>query len=128
MASISKVTIANFALGNIGARDSIESFDEASTAARQAKLWYDFSRVQALEGFDWSFARKRQALALIEEVPTGDPVAYEWAYRYQYPSDCVSARYIVNPAGKDADAVPLRRKRLKTAALTLSLPTWKMLS
>lgn len=106
MSSISKVTIANMALGHVGARDSIESFSEESTAARQANLWYDFARKQCLEAFDWSFARKRLTLALIEEVASGDELQYEWKYRYQYPSDCVTARYIVNPLGKDADAVP----------------------
>ena len=106
MSSISKVIIGNMALGHVGARDAIESIDEESTVARQVRLWYDFSREQTLAAFDWSFARKRVALALIEEVPTGDPVAGEWSYRYQYPADCIAARYIVNPLGKTADAVP----------------------
>jgi hypothetical protein len=102
MATLSKVRIANMALSNIGARSSIESFTENSSEAQQIDLWYDFSLLQTLEAFDWSFARKRQILALHSD-PAPDT---EWCFRYQYPADCVSARYIVNPLGKDADPVP----------------------
>ena len=102
MADISSVRIANMALSNVGAASTIESFDEASTEAKQCKLWYDYSRLQALEAFDWSFARKRLVLA----AHSDDPPEARWIYRYQYPADCVAARYIENPLGVDADKVP----------------------
>jgi len=102
MPSISKVLICNMSLSNIGAKSTIESITELSTEAKACNLWYDFSLKQALEAFNWSFARKRFTLAA-----HGDDAPEDiWAYRYQYPSDCVAAREIVNPAGKDADAVP----------------------
>lgn len=106
MATISKVKIANMALSHIGANSSIESFDEESAEAGQIKLWYDYCRIQALEAFDWTFARKRQVLALLEVIESGDPLEHEWAFRYQYPADCLTARRISNPLGFDADAVP----------------------
>ncbi len=102
MATVSKVKIANLALSNIGARSSIESLDELSAEAKQCKLWYDFAREMALEAYDWSFARKRQTLA----AHSDDPPSGVWGYRYQYPSDCVKLRYLVNPLGPDADPVP----------------------
>lgn len=101
MSAVSKVQIANMALSHVGTKSSIESLDENSPEAKACKLWYQLSLEQALEGFDWSFARKRQALALDGEDPPE-----EWSYRYQYPSDCVRFRHIWNPAGPDADAVP----------------------
>ena len=102
MVTISAVRIANMALSHIGARSSIESLDESSPEAKQCKLWYDYSRQQALASYDWSFARKRQALA----VHADDPPEGVWNYRYVYPSDCLKAQHIVNLAGPTADAVP----------------------
>jgi hypothetical protein len=106
--AISNVTIANMALSHIGARSAIQSLTEDSTEASQANMWYEYSLKQALEAYDWAFARKRVALALIENVSddSTDNAYYEWVYRYQYPSDCLVMRKISNPAGKRADAVP----------------------
>jgi hypothetical protein len=104
MVSISPVRIGNMALSHIGAGSTIESMSEQSVEARQINLWYDFSRRQALEGIDWSFARKRLALSL-----HNDPAPeLEWSYRYQYPADAVIIRRLVNPLGKQANAVPYR--------------------
>lgn len=108
MASISKVKIANMALSHIGDDSTIESFTEESTQAKQVNLWYDYSRRMVLEAFDWSFARKRVIMAVIEVIAddSTDPQYGEWVYRYQYPVDCLNARRIKNPLGKDSDAVP----------------------
>lgn len=102
MATISTVKIANMALGELGTRNTIESMTESSVEAKHANLWYDYSRLLVLEGYDWNFARKRVALALHSE----DPPDGLWAYRYAYPSDCVFARVIVNGAGTTSDPVP----------------------
>lgn len=93
MATISPVRIANMALSNIGARSNIESFTEQSAEAQQINLWYDFSRLSTLEAYDWNFARKRLDLALHQD----DPPEGQWAFRYQYPADCIKAREIENP-------------------------------
>lgn len=91
MSLVSPVQIANMALSHIGAKDTIESFDEASVEARTAKIWYNHARLSSLEAHDWTFARKRLELALDEEDPPVD-----WDFRYQYPADCIVARRIVN--------------------------------
>lgn len=93
MATVSPVRIANMALSNIGARSRIESLSEQSTEAKECNLWYDFSRLSTLEGYDWNFARKRQKLSLAND----DPPEGLWAFRYQYPADCVHARQLENP-------------------------------
>ena len=103
MATISTVSICNMALSNIGADSTVESLTADGTAESNAcNLWYDWSRLQALAGYDWSFARKRLTLATHSE----DPPDGVWAYRYQYPSDCIAFRHIVNPAGETASPVP----------------------
>jgi hypothetical protein len=84
------------ALSNIGHRSSIASLSEASSEAQAVNLWYDWSRLQALAAYDWSFARKRIALTTHSE----DPPDGVWGYRYQYPADCLVAREIENPSGE----------------------------
>ena len=102
MVANSAVAIANMALSNIGSKSTIESLAEKSAEGRQCNIWYNISRVQALEGHPWGFARKRLALALDSEAAP----EVEWIYRYQYPVDCLKAREIENPLGPLADAVP----------------------
>ncbi len=98
---VDQVSISNLALSTLGTRSTIESLDENTPEAQQAKQWYDHSLTQALQVADWNFARKRQTLALHADDPPS-----EWGFRYQYPSDCLTARYIVNPgvAGTDLPA------------------------
>lgn len=102
MAARDKVKICNLALSNIGHNSSIESLTEGSPEADECNLWYDESRLEALEAYDWNFARKRLTLALSgDDAPSG-----VWIYRYQYPSDAVIIRKLQNPAGETADVVP----------------------
>lgn len=99
--AISSVKIANFALSKVGTDSTIETLTENSAEAKACNLWFETARKQALSAYDWSFARKRLALAV-----HGDDPPDEWAYRYQYPADCVKARFVENPVGKTADPVP----------------------
>lgn len=101
VASLSTTRIANMALSHIGAKSTIESLTESSAEAQECSLWYDFSRLQTLEAFDWSFARRRLTLTKHTEDPPGI-----WGYRYVYPANCVSFRMIQHPAGEEADAIP----------------------
>lgn len=92
--AVSKVIIANMALAHLGNANVIESFSERSPQAKAASFWYDEARRQTLQGFDWTFARKRLALAIHSEAPPA-----EWLFRYQWPTDCLQARSIFNPFG-----------------------------
>ena len=99
---LSDIAICNMALSNIGASSGIESLTEKSVEARECNTWYEYSRVQALEAFDWSFARKRVTLSS-KDIGTVDGI---WAYRYAYPADCLTARKLVNVYSDQADALP----------------------
>src|SRR5690242_389598 len=88
------VKICNLALSNIGQSDSIASIDEASTAARMCKLWFDQSRDAVLQEFPWPFATKAIALAQL----TGDPPP-GWGFAYAYPNDCLFAQRVCTAAG-----------------------------
>lgn len=106
---VSPVGIAKMALSHIGSETKIESFTEKSKEAEQCDIWYDHSRLQVLEAYDWNFARKRKTLALhgntISETST-NPLAGVWRYRYTYPGDCVAARKIQHPNAPPDDALP----------------------
>ncbi len=117
MASISKTQIANMALSHCGDRHNIENVDsEVSTEADECRLWYDFSREQALQGGDWSFARKRVQLTTHSEaIPTtaNTPMAGVWAYRYVYPADCLAMRKIQHPHSQPGDPLPFELQLTK---------------
>lgn len=86
MASV--IEICNLALSNIRA-GSINSLTEASLAAQQCKLKYPFIRDQVLRDAPWQFARKVEPLAQLSLD------VFNWAYAYQYPSDCLNIRKLI---------------------------------
>ncbi len=87
----SVVDICNFALGNIRA-NSINSLAETSVEAQVCQQRYDQAVEFTLRDFPWNFAHKIEALALLGFEP------HEWLYGYMYPSDCVTAKHIVQYA------------------------------
>lgn len=101
----SKVQICNMALGRIGISQPIASLDEASNEAIQCKAFYDYCVARALREFNWPFARKYAALALVDGSST-DPVNNDWVFAYRYPVDCAAVRRIVTAAGRKETKPP----------------------
>lgn len=97
-----QVLLCNMALSKLGSRSKIASISENSAEADACRTWYKISLAQTLSAFNWGFARAK--LLLTES--TSDPDSVDWAYRYDYPANCLLARFIENPAGKDEDAIP----------------------
>ncbi len=109
MAEISDTLIANMALTHLGAENDIESLDEQTVEAKTLRTWYDYSLQQALEAFDWSFARHRVVLTLHADTistTTNEPLAGVWGFRYRYPADCVVLRKIQHPNAPPDNALP----------------------
>ena len=68
---------------------TINSLDENSVQAKQCKLFYATTRDQMLEDTPWNFASGiKQLSLLVTEV-------FDWAYTYQYPSDCLRINRII---------------------------------
>ena len=65
----SEVSICNMALFRIGHSQRIDSLSEASIAAELCKHIYPTIRDVLLESWDWTFARKRVALASVGDSP-----------------------------------------------------------
>lgn len=79
----SAVDICNLALSHIRAA-SINSLTENSVQAFQCSLKYPELRDQMLENSPWKFNHSVKPLALL-----ADTEVFNWAYVYQYPSDCL---------------------------------------
>ena len=87
---LSSVDIANMALSFIGV-ESIETFSEASPAAKQLTLFYPTTLEEILREGCWNFCKKTVTLALTNNTDA------EWAYVYEYPTDCIKALRVINP-------------------------------
>ena len=101
MSHISKAQICNLALAHIKqTTTTIANLDtDTGGVAAQCRIHYDVARRFVLADHNWNFATKRVTLADI-----GSPPA-DWAYRYDYPSDCLKFRKIVR-LDKADDPIP----------------------
>jgi len=90
------------AISHAGGRRLVNDIlTDTSPEANQCNLWYDVSRIEMLEGFDWSFARKYFTMAKhANDEPTG------WGFRYIKPVDMVVARFIAQPLWWERDPIP----------------------
>lgn len=87
----SKTAIANLGLRHLKIDPvvSIDPPDEDSKAAQSAASWYDQARRDTLEAHPWKFASRRRKLVASTSAPE-----FEWAYKYELPSDYIRLNYI----------------------------------
>jgi hypothetical protein len=78
-----ETTIANRALARLGARNILAMTDTSAEAVACA-LAYPSARDELLRSHRWNFARKRIALSRLADAP-----AFEYAYQYELPTDCL---------------------------------------
>lgn len=98
-----EVTIANLALANVGVNKRISALDERnSSEASLINSVFEHSRQYVLRDGLWTFAKRYKVLTLVEADPTP-----EWSFSYRYPTDCLLARYIVNPVDGKEERKPL---------------------
>lgn len=88
----SAVDICNMALSHLGNARRVASIDppDGSVEADYCSTFYPIALKETLESADWSFARKRVALALAQDNPSR-----VWLYAYSRPSDCLVTRRIL---------------------------------
>lgn len=86
------VDVCNLSLASLGL-DPISSLSDTTQEARTCNSFYSLMRDNYLTEHDWSFAEKILELTEIDPLPDG----YEqFDYGYEYPSDCLKARAIVD--------------------------------
>lgn len=91
-----QVDICNIALTHLNISKEIASMDERSQEAQALRRVYPTARLATLRDFEWPFATKFVTLGLVKENPT-----VEWAFSYQYPSDCIHFRKILSGVRND---------------------------
>lgn len=103
-----EISLCNRALQLVGTRSTITAFNDGSSEATNCDLLFDAVRDQTLAMAHWNFARRSKPLtqkkaapgvagATISSSARWSPVfpPVPWAYEYEYPSDCVRARYLI---------------------------------
>ena len=102
------VDICNRALARLGEKPNITSIDppEGSVSAMHCAIFYPMVLSTLLERHHWTFARKRQRLAMTSLE------AGRWEYAYARPHDCV--RILNLFAGNDTSVSSKRNKHIQT--------------
>jgi len=91
--TVSVLYIGNLALSHLGDSGRVADLNENTKAAYYVRLHYEQARDDTLAAAAWGFARKFQALADLGDPPD------QWTYRYALPTDCVTARNLVDTTG-----------------------------
>ncbi len=101
MASV--VEICNLAIINLGHGTTISDFPpgDISDESTHCEALYEQTRDAVLAAHDWNFANKRIVLAGLGSPPS------DYLYRYQFPTDCLTARHLLAPV-KGAEPAPFR--------------------
>jgi hypothetical protein len=86
------------ALYHLGVSKEMSNVDtESSEEAKTCRVFYDTAVESVLKSFPWPFATVVADLGLVEEDPTND-----WAFSYNYPSDCLTFLRIQNELRTDS--------------------------
>lgn len=93
------VDLVNRAIDECGFDEyDVGDLEEGTPAAGAALRIYDSTMRQLFSAAHWNFARKQEALVMIGDVQgilhpyTGVPAP--WSYMYEWPTDCVHARFV----------------------------------
>jgi len=100
--------VVNRALDECGIEEEIGDLSEGSRAAMAATRIYVPTMRQLLSAAHWNFARKQNALVLMADTLgtyiSNTDVPAPWCYMYEWPVDCVHARFVPATNGQNVDA------------------------
>lgn len=88
MTGSSPADIVNTAHSYVGGTKFFDDLDGSATEQKVAKLLFDKAYLKLLRRAEWTFSKRRRALSV------GDNISGEWAYCYDYPSNCAMALMI----------------------------------
>lgn len=85
---LTKLDVANLALGHLGSSHQIINLDtETTNIAKIVRRHYEMSQESLLSEHPWYVFTKRAALTLLSNNPSLD-----WLYEYGIPDDCIVIR------------------------------------
>src|SRR5215472_6632455 len=125
-----ELDIVNRALQTFGSRTNVASLNEQSNEAINANLILHPLRDQLIRMAPWNCVTKFQNLVYVTSTPTtpenpasGPPFwqsgmpAPPWSYEYQYPVDCLRARYLIPQYTALSGGVPIYPPGTATGAM-----------
>lgn len=95
MASV--ITVYNMALSHLGVGKEVARTTENSAEAKACNTFYETTLKSVLRDFPWPFATEYHTLEELDDNPDED----NYAYAYQYPTDCLAARRILSGIRND---------------------------
>jgi hypothetical protein len=104
--------VANQALDAIGMKFTIGDLQEGTRPAQVLLRAYSQCLQQLFRAANWNFARKTADLVLLADATGQSPeagtvVPVPWVFEYEYPIDCMRARYIPwNRSGEISPSPP----------------------
>lgn len=103
---MSQTDIVNLAMSHISEK-TIVNMQEKSVEALTANQFYSIALYETLRDFSWPFATKYDNLALIPMTPASTnfqvtQANQNWAFAYQYPSDCLYFRRVLSGFYQDS--------------------------
>jgi hypothetical protein len=115
--------IANQCLDTVGSTEVLGDIEDGSRMANVVLRSYRQCLMQLLRAAHWSFARKQAPMILLADAtgqtpntPTQVPVPF--TFEYQYPIDCMKARFVpANPHGLNG-IIPQNNIMLPNVPLT----------
>lgn len=123
--------VCNIALAEIGQRVQIASFNDGTPAANVARLFYTPKLQMLARSAPWDSFRGQIALTLIKAAVingtlSADPPPSPFAFQYQYPDDCLKARFLIPTlTSQPGTAVPLTTApnlQIRSANLPTAIP------
>lgn len=118
--------IAQQSLDALGSPTTIGDLEEGTRDAQVLLRAYWTCLRQLLRAAHWGFARKTAPLVLLADATGNTPnvgtqVPIPWIYEYQYPVDCMKARFVpwnynVNPGAPAGNIVPANNQAPLTTA------------
>jgi hypothetical protein len=114
--------IATLALGHLGIAVGVADIDtERSKEALACRRFYDQCRQEVLRAFDWPFAARMAALALVEEYDGATLRASEWLHSYRYPTGALYLRRVLSGSRVDTKGTRVPYRLLSDASGLLIL-------
>lgn len=95
MAAYTQEAIYNLALNHLGVSATVQNANEITPRNTILNNQYPLAKERVMKDFDWNFLNRFDELTFsTEKCP--DP---RYLYAYDYPNNCIAARYIVDKNG-----------------------------
>jgi len=123
MSDWNPTAVCNQALDAAGVSFTLGDIEEGTRAAQVCLRAYRNCVQQLLRAAHWGFARKQAPLVLLADATgqtpyVGTVVPAPWIYEYEYPVDCMKARFVPwNPYG-NTGVIPANNAQLPNVPLT----------